>query len=177
MTDEQKEIGRQRMLKLKPEDCYTNIPVFVYSNADGKFVGEYCSGAYAGRLFGISKTCVNKAAHGKNDHFSGNYLFYFEFQGEYVPIQKKVGRIKTARCIIQQFDLRGNHVQTFPSLRNAAQHIAHLFKSFNSCYTGIQQSIHENLTCCGYFWRIYSDIPFELPNRRISSKINDKIIQ
>ena len=142
---------KYRTTKLTHRD---GVHVYQFEIPSGKIIGEFRSVEKASDITKVDKSNIKRSLY-RNDFSAGGY--YWSVRNEYDYIGVQTHYIPKPKLIpVCQYDIHGNYICEFASLRDAAVSIGKesLSSSIGMCCRG-QRSF-----CGGYVWRYKGD-PFD----------------
>ena len=135
-------------------------------DVDGNFIKEWNGYSEITKALGVKKSNLTKCCNEKkHTNTVGGYYWMFKQSDE---IKLKINKIKTLTKTILQYDLSGNFIKEWSSVKEACGDVG--IKSLNSALNGIKDNLG------GYMWR-YKTEDFKLkiePSKklRIVQKLN-----
>lgn len=116
---------------------------------DGNFIKEYASANEAGRELGVMPYCISFCCQGKIGSVKG-YLWKYANEN----YAKKMHTRARSRRVVQM-DMRGNIINIWLSLKDAANGTGSNASSIGGCCNGRRKSTN------GYKWKYYDEKPIE----------------
>lgn len=126
------------------KDHNSSIPIYQYDK-DGGFLKIWYGAAEIQRELNIDPANIRKAI--KNRNFSYGYFWSYKDLGEhYSDIPKQHDRSKTKKAVVQ-YDLNGNLIQEFDSVKSANAFFGKKSSHITYCLKG------KLKTCYGFKWK------------------------
>ena len=159
-------------------NAYKAKPVLQYS-LDGKFISKYPSIRRALRSLGIDGSDTANISKACRQELASAYGYLWKFENDTTPIEQLINNVRIKQHhknhSVNQYDLNGNFIQTFKTIKDAANFInAKSLSSIVNACKGLSK------TAGGYIWRYTEDItpiPISLqydkphkPHKQISTR-------
>jgi group I intron endonuclease len=140
-TEETKEKFKKARLEYLKKNVY--VPIYQY-NLDGTFIKKWESNTEAADFYGVNRVSIIVACKKENLTCIG-FLWDYEYK-EKKPYEK-ILIDKRRRNKVNQYDMNGNYLNTYTTIREAAKEIGIKYQSISACLRGLSKNSG------GYLWK------------------------
>ena len=127
---------------MKGEDSPVSRPIIVF-NLDGSFDAEFQTLTEAADYLGVSRGTVCEVARGHQKTTSGHFCMYKdECNNPQKQPSRVVGDMSARFKPVSQYDLDGMYIQSFPSVKDAAERTGIRKTDISSVLSGRQHEAH-----------------------------------
>lgn len=155
-----KDLGK-KISRIKIENNHTGKPIIQYT-LDGKFIKEWPSSASVQRELGFNARNVGGCAN-RNTLTSNGFIWRFKGDDLLITDIEKVKNKRPKTKKVYQYDLKGELINTYKSVKEASEINDYHYGSITSVCCGLLETYRD------YFWSYVVKTDFKLKKRKKKS--------